>query len=319
MKSKTSEVTPLEGMAYFFPADDAVLTAREGRVSILYDGLPIPLLMDDFTALENSAAPSYDAVGRGLYQALRLDPECQHSERYALIIRDAYPHLLAELITHLLMLDKKDVDIAYIDRKIASLKILSLLQPDDYRIPFEIGRSYLEKGTTLSAVHMAAMSLYKALDYLERANHMDAGDPLLAATLGEVAYLLGKYEKAEKFWRDILQSVEGGQKERLEKCLAAIAGGNLPRVAPVDYLEAAGAAFELHEQGEYEEAGAILSDILDDAVFVEHFPLPQLNHILGLCCERMALPRYAEEYYRQALAIDPDFVEASRALDALKI
>lgn len=319
MKSKKNQVTPLEGISYFFPADDEVLTAREGRVSILYDGLPVPLLVEDFAALGQGATPSYDAVGRGLYQALRLNPECLHAERYALIIRDAYPHHLSELITYLLMLDKKDVDVAYIDRKIAALKILSLLQPDDYRISFEIGKSYLEKGTTLSAVRMAALNLYKAFDYLEQAHSMETGDVVLAITLGEVAYLLGKYDKAEMFWHNILQSVEGKQKERLEGCLALIGDGILPRVAPVDYLEAAGVAFELHGMGEYEEAGAILSDILDDAVFVEKFPLPQLNHMLGLCCEKMAQPRYAEEYFRRALTLDPDFAEARRALDALKL
>jgi tetratricopeptide (TPR) repeat protein len=146
---------------------------------------------------------------------------------------------------------------------------------------------------------------------------MNADDTLLAATLGEVSYLLGKYDKAESHWRGILQSVAGAHKERLEKCLVSISDGFLPRVAPVDYLEAAGVAFELHSMGEYEEAGAILSDILDDDAFAKNFPLPQLSYVLGVCCEKMAMPQYAKEHYRHALALDPDFIEASQALDAL--
>ena len=36
-------------------------------------GFPVPLLDDDFVAMEGQY-PSYDAVGRGIYQALRANP-----------------------------------------------------------------------------------------------------------------------------------------------------------------------------------------------------------------------------------------------------
>jgi tetratricopeptide (TPR) repeat protein len=305
-------VTPLDGLTYFFPPEDALLYARDGRVAIAYGDLPIPLLDEDHESLLEGDLPTYDSVGRGIYQALRLAPDCRFSDRYAHIIRDAYPHFLSELVTHLLMLDKKDLDPAYLDRKVAALKVLALLDPQDAGIPFAIGRCCLEKGTTLALAQDSTRNLAQAVVQFERALALGNPDRFLPALLAETCYLLGKYGRACDLWRDILQTGGGGEEpETWRRMLAAVEAGNLPRVAPVDYLEAAGFAFELHQQGEYEEAGAILSDILADDVFSAQFPLPQLHCLLGDCCRKLGYHQAMLDSYGRALQLDPE-CEAAR-------
>lgn len=313
MKHGNPEVTVIEGISYFFPPPGAVLTARDGRVSIPYGDLPVPLLLEDHQQLAGEL-PTYDAVGRGIYQVLRMNPDCLYAERYALIIRDAYPHILSELVTHLAMLDKKSVDVAYLDRKIAALKVLALLMEGDYRLHHEIGRCYLDKGTTLALAHRATSNLSEALAHLERALALGGVDRGLLLALGETCYLLGRYGRAAEFWQAVQNEPGDSETDHLEQLLSAIARGEVPRVSPVDYLEAAAVALEHHQAEEFEEAGAILSDILADELFMAQFPLPQLHCLLADCCFRLGWLEHAREAYVLALVMDP---ECREALDGL--
>src|ERR1700681_2569831 len=75
--------TPLDGIRYFTPPDDYLLRGRDGLVAILWEGKPpIPLLEEDFISAEASGAPDYDMVGRGIYLALRLNPDCVGAAGY---------------------------------------------------------------------------------------------------------------------------------------------------------------------------------------------------------------------------------------------
>ncbi|MHB8710670.1 MAG: hypothetical protein ACYC9T_00005, partial [Trichloromonadaceae bacterium] len=73
--------------------------------------------------------PNDAAVGQGLYDYLRQFPDCPHNSVYAELLRDAYPHFLADMGAHILMLENKDVDGHYVRRKLSYLKILALLEP----------------------------------------------------------------------------------------------------------------------------------------------------------------------------------------------
>jgi Flp pilus assembly protein TadD len=90
--------------------------------------------------------------------------------------------------------------------------------------------------------------------------------------------------------------------------------GRVPRVPAVDYLQAIGVALELQQQGDDEEAAAILGDIVDDETFCTQFPLPEIHYLLGLSCVRLGMPQYAEEYLSAALRLNPDYAEARTAL-----
>jgi tetratricopeptide (TPR) repeat protein len=309
-------MTPVAGITYYEPAADAVLEGLDGKVRIPLGGVPIPLLEGDHAALGPSV-PGYDAVGRGIYQLLRANPDAVGSSHYAQMLQQAYPHYLSELASHIVMLDRKDVEVTYLDRKINYLKIFALLEPENAEFPFEIGKTLLDKGLRLSALHLSTVSLYRAADYLEKAHQLQAQHLSIQNTLGEVYFLLGKYDRAASCWSGISGEMDAAAAEKLAVRLKKIEAGELPRIPAVDYLEAVAVAIGLYEREQYEESAAILQDITDDTVFCEEFSLPELYYYLALCCKNMAMPRYAEEYLQEALRLNSGYEEARSELERL--
>ena len=285
-------------------------------MSLLLGPEPLPLLEEDYLALDGGL-PSYDAVGRGVYQALRAEPGCLHCERYAALLKEGYPHYLSELASHIIMLGEKDVEVPYLDRRVKLLRIFALLEPEDPHFPLEIGATLLEKGCRFSALHLSTVTLYKAEAYLDHALRLSRGEPRAASVLAEVCFLLGKYEKAAGLWRGLLPQVAAPAAAELQTRLEKIARGELPRVPAVDYLEAIAGALSLKEEGAYQEAAAVLGDVMSDAHFASDFPMPEIPYLLALCCLDMGGAGDARSYLRQALRMNPDFAEARSALEKL--
>ena len=71
----------------------------------------------------------------------------------------------------------------------------------------------------------------------------------------------------------------------MKRC-TQITSGNLPSVPVVDYLQAVGVAMEAYEFADYEEAAAIILDVLDAVSGVDGFPLAEINYLSrSLLCE----------------------------------
>jgi len=310
------EPTPVSGIRYCIPSAGYVVTGLDQRVRIPCGDLPLPLLENDYNAIEG-LHPSYDAVGRGIYHVLRANPDCAFGSRYARILKEGYPHFISEMASQIVMMDKKDLDVAYLDRKINYLKIFALIEPGNERFPLGIGMTFMDKGLRLSALHLATMSLYRAEEFFRKAMLLSPGDTTIRYQLGEVSYILGRYNDVLSLWDGIIQQLGEKEAQKIEHRLSRIEAGILPRVPVVDYLEAIGAALSFHHHGEFAEAAGILLDVLDDAIFREEFPLPEISYVLGLCCSRMGMPRYAEDYFREALKLNPDYEEARNALSNL--
>lgn len=308
-----NDPTPIPGISYRLPPEGAKLAKLDASVELPCAGIPLPVLDEDLDAVAGGDFP-YDVVGRGLYQALRTNPDCLYADRYAIILKEAYPHYISELATHIVMLDRKDVDDPYLDRKVNYLKIFAYIEPENSRIPREIGMTLFDKGLRLSALRDTTVTLYRAETFLRRSLQLSPDDTDTCHQLGELCYILGKYRDAAACWRALLTQLSDEHREKLQERLAAVETGRVPRVPAVDYLQAIGVALELHQQGEDEEAGAILRDILDDDVFCGQFPLPQVHYVLGLSCTRLGMPRDAKEYLTEALRLDPAYEEARAAL-----
>jgi len=289
----------------------------DGKVVLTLGPEPLPLLEQDFQALEGEL-PGYDAVGRGIYQALRNEPGCLHCNRYAGLLKEGYPHFLSELAAQILMLGEKDVEVPYLDRRVKLLSIFALMEPEDPHFPLEIGATLLDKGCRFSALHLSTVTLYKAESYLDRALQLAPDDPKAISTLAEVSFLLGKYQKAASLWRRLLPVVSETVAAELQGRLERIEKGELPRVPAVDYLEAIACALTLKEEGAYPEAVAILTDITADAYFALDFPMPEIPYLLALCCIDMGGAGDARTFLRQALRMNPDFTEAKAALEKLE-
>jgi tetratricopeptide (TPR) repeat protein len=286
-------------------------------VSLALGAEPLPLLDADFQELQG-AVPGYDAVGRGIYQALRTNPDCANAQRYAELLKQGYPHYVSELASHILMLGEKDVEVPYLERRVNLLKIFALMEPEDPHFPLEIGATLLDKACRFSALHLSTVTLFKAEEYLDRALQLAPDDAKAASTLAEVAFLLGKYDKAASLWTGLLPSVSEPVAAELKGRLARIEKRELPRVPAVDYLEAVAGALALKDEGAYREAAAVLSDVMADAYFASEFPMPEIPYLLALCCIDLGGVGDARSLLRQALGMNPDFTEAKEALEKLQ-
>lgn len=296
-----AQPTKLEGIRYYTPPSGFVLTGRDGMVKIPWDDRPpMPLLAEDFPAAEESVTPDYDMAGRGIYQALRLNPDCSFAADYAAILKEAYPHIISELGGHIIMLDAKEVDTPYLDRKVNLLKIMALFDPDNAGIHLEIARTLSDKGSRLSTLHQATSSWYGAEKALTRAVDLDPGNIHAAYEHGEALYVLGRYEKAAVAWQSITAGLDVSGQRKVEARIAAILAGKLPRVPPVDYLTAISVAVEAHQAGRTDEAAAIIEDVLADPVFAEQFPMNEIYYLLGTCYQEMGMAHEAAEAFKRS-------------------
>lgn len=295
------EMTKLEHIRYFTPPAGYVLAGRDGMVHIAWDGKPpIPLLDEDWPLANESGIPDYDMVGRGIYQALRLNPDCVCAEEYAAILKEAYPHIVSELGGQIIMLDAKEVDTPYLDRKINFLKIMGLLDGDNAGIALEIARTFTDKGSRLSTLHLAVDSWYAAEKYLKKALELDPDNHHALYEYGEALYVLGRYEQACERWSDVLPQLSEKEKARVSSRIAAILAGKLPLVPPVDYLTAISVAVEEHHAGRNDDAAAIIEDVLADPVFAGQFPVNEVYYLLGTCYQEMGLAKEAAEAFKRS-------------------
>jgi len=286
-------------------------------VTLNYGSCPVPLLEADYQALEGEL-PGYDALGRGIYQALRSDPGCHNCAQYAALLKEGYPHYVSELASHIIMLGEKDVEVPYLDRRVNLLRIFALMEPDNAHFPLEIGATLLEKGCRFSALHLSTTTLFKAETYLTCALELAPDNPKAVSTLAEVSFLLGKYETAASLWRRILPELSVEAAVEMNQRLERIESGETPKVPAVDYLEAVAGALALQQDGECDEAIAIFTDIMADLHFAIEFPMPEIPYLCALCCIDLGRGRDARTLLRQALRMNPDYAEARAALEKLE-
>ncbi len=300
---QTNPVSPtlLEGIRYFTPPDGYILSGRDGRVAISWQGNPpIPLLAEDFAAAEGTGNPDYDMVGRGIYQALRLNPECVGALEYAVVLKDAYPHIVSELGGQIIMLEAKEVDTPYIDRKINFLKIMALLDPDNAGLPMEIARAFVDKGSRLSSLHSAVSSWYAAEKHLKTSLALNPGDRNALYEYGEVHYVLGRYEQAADVWSEIIGALDMAERARIEARIAGILAGKTPMVPPLDYLTALSVAVEQHHNGFNDDAVEIIKDVLADEIFSAQFPMNEVYYLLGTCYQEMGMMTESAEAFKRS-------------------
>lgn len=296
-----TEATPLNGIRYFTVPDGYVLAGREGRVALAWAGrLPIPLLEEDFSALQAQGTPDYDMVGRGIFQALRLNPECAFAAEYAAVLEDAYPHIVSELGSQIIMLDSKELDAPYLERKISLLRIMSLLDPPNAGLKVEIARAYMERGSRISSLQLAVESWYRAETFLKKALELAPDDHHAAYQYGEALYVLGRYEQAAQAWQSSMARFDAVEHRRIESRIADIGAGRVPLVPPVDYLTAIAVALEEHQAGRNDQAVAIIEDVLSDPVFSGQFPAGEIYYLLGSCYQQLGMVAEAAAAFKRS-------------------
>lgn len=295
------------------PADRCVEVGPEHR-PVPLPPVPLPVHREDLA----EGPPSDDAIGKGVYDYLRQFPDCRHNTAYAELLRDAYPHYLAEMGAHAAMLDHKEVDSGYIRRKITCLKILALLDPENPGLLRQIGIALYELATMYAELGRCRQSLLSAMGYLQRALKSSPGDPASLNYLAQIDYMMGDYPSAARRWEEVVGRLEeGAARSALTDRMERIAAMEVPDHPLVDDLEAVGSALEACGEGDFETACLILDRLEEEGTITSEMPAPEFYYLLGLCREKTGNPGGAFEAFERALELDPDYVPAREGREAV--
>ncbi len=284
------------------------------QAKIPLPALPLPVHESDLA----QGDPSDDAVGRGVYDYLRQFPDCPHNTEYAELLRDAYPHFLADLGAQAAMLDHKEVDPPYVMRKITCLKILALLEPRNPALLQQIGIGLYDLGTSISELGRCRRHLLSALGYLHRALKGDPENLVGLNYCGQIDYLLGDYPSAARRWEEVLHRLEpGAARASLAAKLARIAAGEVPDHPLIDDLEGVGNALEACGEGDFETARLILERLEEEGTLPSEIPMPEFFYLLGISRARDGDPAGAFESFEKALEVDPGYEAAIEGREAI--
>lgn len=309
-------ISSVENLRYTFwtPPEGRVVEVGPEQRKVALPAIPLPVHREDLEGGE----PSDDALGRGIYDYLRQFPDCPHNTAYAEILRDAYSHYLADIGSQAAMLAYKDVDAAYVQRKITCMKILALLEPDNPGLLQQIGMAQYDMAVTYSELGRTRRHLLNALGFLQRSLKFRPDDPVSLNYLGQIDFLLGDYPSAARRWGGVVAALEDGPaRQALAAKLARIDAMDVPDHPLVDDLEAIGTALEACGAGDFQEAGMILEILEEKGTITAEMPSPEFFYLLGVCRVRNGDSGGAFESFEKALELDPEYQPALEGKEAV--
>jgi tetratricopeptide (TPR) repeat protein len=274
---------------------------------------PLPIKRED---MDNG--PSDNAIGEGVYDYLRQFPDCLHNTDYAELLRDGYAHFLADLAAHVVMLDKKEVEPAYVFRKLTYLKILHLLEPDNTGLLWQLCQGFYGLAMTFTELPQVRRHLLNAMRYGQDILKLQAADHAALNLLAEIDILFGDYPAAISKFGRLLES-HPDQKTaqsidvRLESCVQT----GFPDHPLVDDLECIGEAMHLYAAKEYPQATELLERLEEDNYFITEFKSADFFCLLGMCRIKTGDRAGGFDALSQALEIAPDHLQAREALESI--
>ena len=269
---------------FWLPEEGCSLSIVPDEPDLSIPIIPIPILSQDYNA---QAQPSEKAIGDGIYAYLCTHPDCDHASEYALILKQAYPFLFSDIAAELLVLDLKDVDHAGTLRKLALLKILLHLEPENFGLLFKIGVVYHDLSLSYADIYQAENNLQQARSFFELARKINTEEPANLNYLGQVCYILGKYHQAKLYWRTALKNTtDQAIVARLSKLIEKVDSGDTPKKPLVDNLKQVAEAVILYDDGLYSDASNILETIEADGQLTAELPNSEFYYFLGLCREK---------------------------------
>lgn len=287
--------------------DDVVLVGPEQR-QVPLPQVPIPIHLHQ---LADGERPADDAIGVSVYDYLRRYPDAEGGYPLADLLRDAFPHYLADIAAQTIMLDEKEVDAGYIKRKITGLKFMALLDPKPHLL-YLLGKGYFDLAMMFTELGESRNHLLAASSYLERSLIELPEQPAALNLLGQIDYWMGNYAAAGRLWqRTVALLPAGAARETLAERVGMIARGAVPSTPLIDEMEAFGGTLTLIGHGLYDEALRILEALEEQGRLVREIPMAEFYQLLGYCREQTGDGAAALVAYQQALEIDPDH-EASR-------
>ena len=295
------------------PKGHAVRTGAE-LTEFLLPVIPLPVL----TAVLEDGAPSDDALGTGLYDYLRQFPGCPYNVEYAVLLRDAWPHFIADLSSMILMLDHKDVDAPYIRRKITGMQILLLLNPDNPGLLLQLGIACYDLSMNYIELCNCRSHLTKAINYFSAANKAAPNEPTNLNYMAQIDYLTGDYPKAIERMHALTELVQDEEtKSSIFARIEVLNGQELPEKPLLSDLESVGEAMRLLASGAPEEANCILERLDREQIITTEFPSPEFFSLLAISRERSGELSGAQAAFARALELDPSHQESLNGVDRL--
>jgi len=314
MKNVEQPLDPVE-YRFWLPPEGMTLTTGPDNEEVAVPQIVLPVHVKD---LEETSNPSEKAIGDGLYDYLRRFPDCPKADEYAKIIKAAYPFYFADLGSQIIMLEAKEVDPPYIRRKINMLKILALVETENFGLLQRIGIAYFELALIYTELINVRRELGDARLWLEKARRLQKDDIGNLNYLAQICYFNGAYPQAKLYWKIIAEKLEDGEpKSELLDRVARIETNQLPEQPLIEKLEAIGIAMEHYHVEEYPEACIIMERLEEEGTLPAELPNPEFFYFLGLCREKTDELAAAFESFSKTLELDPQHEAAQEGLDRI--
>lgn len=296
---------PPEGMTLTIGAEEEIDVPQ----------IPLPILTKDW---EESRKPSEREIGEGLNSYLRRFPDCPNSAVYADVLKKAYPFHVSDLGSEIIMLDVKSVNPDFVREKINMLKVLALMEPENFGVLQRIGIAYYELALVYSELIHVRRGMGAARLWLEKARRVRNDDLENLNYLAQICYFAGGYPQAKLYWRIIADSLPAGSaKDELQQRVARIENGQLPAQPLIESLEQIGVAMERYQIEEYAEACEIMERLQQEGNVPQELPNPEFYYFLGLCREQNGNKPEACEAFGKALELDSKHQPSQEAIDRL--
>jgi len=304
---------PLDPSAYFFwhpPTGMTMTTGEDTEITI--PDIPLPIKAAD---MSDSADPTEKAIGDGIYEYLCQFSFCPYAADYANILQEAFPFLISDIASQLILLDVKNVESEGQNRKISLLNILHHIEPENFGLMHKIGTAHFDLALNYTELTKVKPHLAEARTWLEKARRLSNDDVSNLNLLGQVCYLMGSYHQSRLYWKRAVELLEEGEvKNELQAKLTRIESSNLPDKPLAESLEFVGAALEYINSEEFAQAREIMENLEAVGDLPREMPNPEFFYLLGLSREKCDDPSGAYEGYEMALSLDKNHQASQEAL-----
>ncbi|NIQ08866.1 MAG: hypothetical protein GWO08_02640, partial [Gammaproteobacteria bacterium] len=241
---------------FWMPPQDREIYIGADQRALHLPQVPLPVKCRD---MEEDDAPTDNAIGQGVYDYLREFPDCLHNRKYAELLRDGYSHFLADLAAQIVMLDNKDVEPAYVYRKLTYLKILRILEPENTGLLWQLCQGFYSLAMTFTELPRARRYLLDAMRYGQDLVKLKGDDAAALNLLAEIDILFGDYPTAMTRFGKVLEHITDKQladkiRARIDDCMTV----GMPGHPLIDDLEMVGEAMQLYAAKDYPLATEIL-------------------------------------------------------------
>jgi tetratricopeptide (TPR) repeat protein len=235
-----------------------------------------------------------------------------------ILLREGYAHFLADLAAQVVLLDNKDVEPAYVFRKLTYLKILRLLEPENAGLLWQLSQGFYDLAMTFTELSQVRRHLLDAMRFGHELLKIAPADSATLNLLAEIDILFGDYPTAITKLRRSLEALDDQRfAERVEARIESCVELGMPDHSLVDDLECIGEAMQLYAAKNYPLATELLERLEEDAYFSAELMSADFLCLLGMCRLKMDDRSGAFDALSQALEIDPDHEQARIVIESV--